>query len=319
MMLDEPIADIAAFGHYAVPKFCAENNIKVLLTGIGGDELFWGYDWSRASVELNQNKKLFQFLAALLSPFMRINIAYKLLFKLSRTRKIPTQLRSFFRKTLGAVDQKAPTDQHVFMASTGAPEFCKNTDNTHWHGSAMKEVTADNAYKPTDLGVTGEKSDIPTEIINMLFKTWLVSNCLNLGDRVSMATNVETRLPFLDAHLIETVTAWRKSNPDHQNGQKAVLREILSDVLPEKTIKRPKSGFVPPVMQWIAAIAEHYGHTLENGHLVQQKIADQDVMKRCRSLETSPFPGQGLYRIILLETWYNSMVNHYTKSNSQTT
>ena len=41
-ILDEPVADIAAFGHYSIPKACSEQNIKVLLTGIGGDELFGG-------------------------------------------------------------------------------------------------------------------------------------------------------------------------------------------------------------------------------------------------------------------------------------
>ena len=145
--------------------------------------------------------------------------------------------------------------------------------------------------------------------MDLLFKTWLASNCLSLGDRVSMAVGVETRLPFLDVGLIEKVVAWRKSNPDHNSGQKEVLRKILSDVLPEATVRRPKSGFVPPVMQWISAIASQYGQRLANGHLVQQNIANADVMKLCNASENSPLQGHGLYRIILLELWYSAMYN----------
>ena len=55
-IMDEPIADIAAFGHYSIPQAAAAQGVKVLLTGIGGDELFWGYDWTRLAVELNQNR-----------------------------------------------------------------------------------------------------------------------------------------------------------------------------------------------------------------------------------------------------------------------
>lgn len=49
-IMDEPIADPAAFGHYSVPKAAADQGIKVLLSGIGGDEIFWGYHWVTKAV-----------------------------------------------------------------------------------------------------------------------------------------------------------------------------------------------------------------------------------------------------------------------------
>lgn len=315
-LLDEPVADIAAFGHYSIPQACAAKDIKVLLTGIGGDEVFWGYDWSRVAVGVNQNRSYFQILAMLLGPFMHIRAAYVLLVKLSRTHKIPSMLRSFFRKILACVDQNTPKNQHIFMAVTGAPEFTNTAMRDHWHGPAMNGIDQYNAYIPTDLEISGDRNDIPIEIMTLLFKTWLTSNCLSLGDRVSMAVGVETRLPFLDVGLIETVIAWRKSNPDHQGGQKAVLREILSDILPEATVQRPKSGFVPPVMQWISAISDQYGACLSKGHLVTQNIADPAMMAICDGGADSPLKGHGLYRIILLEMWYDAMVQIHSNVGS---
>jgi asparagine synthase (glutamine-hydrolysing) len=53
-VMDEPIADPAAFGHYSVPRAAAEHGIKVLLSGVGGDEVFWGYPYTTQAVRLNQ-------------------------------------------------------------------------------------------------------------------------------------------------------------------------------------------------------------------------------------------------------------------------
>ncbi len=55
----------------------------------------------------------------------------------------------------------------------------------------------------------------------MLFDTWMISNAVALGDRVSMSVGVEARLPFLDVELIDRVMALRSQTPDHRLGQKA--------------------------------------------------------------------------------------------------
>ena len=54
--VDEPIADVAAYGHYAVSRLAAQHGVKVLLTGIGGDELFFGYGWVREALRLSRIK-----------------------------------------------------------------------------------------------------------------------------------------------------------------------------------------------------------------------------------------------------------------------
>ncbi len=308
LLLDEPVADIAAFGHYAIPKSCAAKGIKVLLTGIGGDEVFWGYDWTRAAVSVNQNRLYFQALAHMLGPFMCIRSLYVLLVRLSRTRKIPAPFREFCRKLLACVDQSTPDDQLIFMAVTGAPEFIKNHPvGEGWYGPAMKTIDENNAYIPTQTRHGKAKDNIPIAIMDLLFKTWLTSNCLSLGDRVSMAVGVETRLPLLDARLIETVVAWRRNRPDHHDGQKAVLRDILSDVLPPATVNRPKSGFVPPVMQWISGISSQYGGFLKNGHLVQQGIISPQA-------DISALHPNARYRLILLEMWYGAMADLHRRA-----
>ncbi len=58
---DDPIADIAAYSIYSVSKLARESGIKVLLGGLGGDELFWGYQWVRESVRDNLKQKSGEF------------------------------------------------------------------------------------------------------------------------------------------------------------------------------------------------------------------------------------------------------------------
>jgi asparagine synthase (glutamine-hydrolysing) len=314
LLLDEPIADIAAYGHYAVPKSCSEKGIKVLLTGIGGDELFWGYDWTRVAVSLNENRIYFQIISYLIHPFMKVHILYKLLFRLSRTHKISPGLRTFCRKLLACIDQSGPKDQPIFMAVTGAPEFTGNyCVGKDWYGPAMSLIGPENAYIPTQVCNDLTKHSMPLIIMDLLFKTWLTSNCLSLGDRVSMSAGVETRLPLLDVRLIEKVIAYRKCNPDHHHGQKALLRGILSDILPQKTITRPKSGFVPPVTQWISGISKRYSSQLDQGNLVDQGIISANI--NSRNMRHSQLYPHTLYRLILLEQWYSGLCSLHRTSN----
>ena len=55
-LIDDPIADIAAYGHFAVTQLAAQHGIKVMLSGIGGDELFWGYEWVAQAVHYAEHK-----------------------------------------------------------------------------------------------------------------------------------------------------------------------------------------------------------------------------------------------------------------------
>jgi asparagine synthase (glutamine-hydrolysing) len=53
--MDTPIADIAAYGYYSVSKAARDAGYPVLLSGLGGDEFFWGYEWVREAVKRNES------------------------------------------------------------------------------------------------------------------------------------------------------------------------------------------------------------------------------------------------------------------------
>ena len=239
---------------------------------------------------------------------MRISYLAKNFHRAARTRKLPEVLRNYLRKVLAVCENTTPTDQLYFMCLSGSPEFTSQVAvGDGWFGPAMTNVTTVTAYIPTDLGSISSRDEVPIAIQKLLFDTWFVSNCINLGDRVSMAVGVESRLPLLDSVLIEKVTAWRRVNPDHQLGQKTVLRKILSDILPADVLQRPKSNFVPPVSNWLNGVVKRYGAHLHQGNLVSQGIIRENSVDRLRNFEEENSHAHTVYRLVMLEIWYARM------------
>jgi asparagine synthase (glutamine-hydrolysing) len=120
-----------------------------------------------------------------------------------------------------------------------------------------------------------------------------------------MAVGVETRMPFLDANLIQTVMSLRVIEPDHALGPKAWLREAMKGVLPDEVLSRPKAGFQPPVQQWLSGVIKKYGETLRGGHLVEAGIIGREKVDQLLT-QTITQGWHGLfltYKLVLLETW----------------
>jgi|SoiMethySBSTD1v2_1073268.scaffolds.fasta_scaffold07738_5 asparagine synthase (glutamine-hydrolysing) len=308
-IMDEPIGDPAAFGHYSVPKAAADRGIKVLLSGIGGDELFWGYSWVNQAAAVNQMLSKQPSLAALARWATHPKVR-GFLSRAAQADALPEPVRHWACLVHDLSLTAGPTDQLRFYM--GAPEF---RDALVLKGAVIGPALADlhphNAFTPTAIGPRGHDA-VPAAIIRLLFDTWLVSNCLTLGDRVSMAVGVETRLPFLDVRLIELVMALRAQTPDHRMGQKAWLRAALTGVLPDAVLARPKAGFRPPVGEWLSGVVARYGSALRDGRLAAEGLVDRKKLSHLLDV-TSRQDWGGLfiaYKLVLLELWIGEIATN---------
>lgn len=306
-IMDEPIGDPAAFGHYSVPKAAADRGIKVLLSGIGGDELFWGYGWVNQSALINEIAHDHGGLVAAAQWAMRPRVR-AFLSRVMHSGRFSDEVRRWAGILYDLSLTGTPRDQLRFYM--GSPEFRDAFAlKRHVAGPALRQLDPQNPFVPTDIGPRGRDA-VPAAIIRLLFDTWLVSNCLTLGDRVSMAVGVETRLPFLDVQLIELVMALRASTPDHRLGQKAWLRAALKGVLPEEVLVRPKSGFRPPVREWLTGVVAAYGDALRGGALATFGLIEGEKVPGLLAAA----PDQGFselfftYKLVLLEAWYRHVV-----------
>lgn len=302
-IMDEPIADPAAFGHFAVPRAAHEMGIKVLLTGIGGDELFWGYEWVRQAAVTNAARSA-QSATPMLIKLLSLPGMERIARRAAHSARFPHHVRRALARWLQLkpyMPQAGP-DALAFYETT--PDFAYARANlASLYGERMQETSPLNAFTPEKLGARKSET-VPAAIIRLLFDTWLVSNCLTLGDRVSMGSSVEARLPFLDVKLIELVMALRSKTPDHQLHQKEWLRRALKNILPDEVLKRPKAGFQPPVQAWLGGVIARYGERLHNGYLVRSGIVHADsvaslLLSRNQDWSRTFF----IYKLVLLECW----------------
>ena len=305
-IMDEPIADPAAFGHFAVPRAAADHGIKVLLSGVGGDEVFWGYPYTTQAVALNQ--------LAIDQPWIRglsglagATPVQEFLIKVANYPHFHTTLRRAADTLQRLTDRHNAPDQLLYyMLHPEFPGPFKLKGDLY--GPAMRRLDPANPFLPTAIGLRG-RDQVPAAIIRMLFETWLVSNCLSLGDRVSMAVGVETRMPFLDARLIGRVMALRARDPDHALGQKVWLRAALKGVVPDEVLTRPKAGFQPPVRAWLTGVVTRYADVLRDGELVRTGILARDRIEHICTQLGDTWPGLLLaYKLVLLETWHQRVV-----------
>lgn len=241
---DDPIADIAMFGYYAVMREARRHGVPVMLSGMGGDELFWGYPWVRQAVAEN-----------------------------------PT-----------------PRKQMVFYELS--PDFLLAEETLPRIYSDSVSIPPRFSYTP--FYVEDDFSDVPNKVCELIFDTWLVSNCIAQVDRLSMAFSVEARLPLLDYKLVETVLGLRKMQPDHALAPKAWLKGAMQSKLPSWILERPKQGFTPPGEEWIAGAFRRYGHMLLDGYLTQAHIFDGDKVRRL--IGDSKYKSI-FWRALILELW----------------
>lgn len=313
-ILDEPMADIAAFGHLAVSKAAHALGMKVLLTGIGGDELFWGYDWTRQAVALNMEMARKPFSPWMLALFRQSSLR-PLPRSLARKSWLPKSVRRRAGLFFSALEAN-PAEYPYFM--TLSHDFCEARKTVlAVAGAALRALPCNTVFwpqampSPTLTGISSGNSfdnapDSPALVMGLLFRTWLTSNCLMLGDRVSMSMSVESRLPFLDAELMGLVMALRRQSPDHELGQKAWLRAALKGVLPDEVLARPKAGFTPPVKEWVGGVVQAYGQCLLDGELCRAGLVERQAIAQWLSNPQSLKRQQIflLYKLIMLEMWY---------------
>jgi len=302
---DDPVTDIAGFGYYSLSRFAREAGCPVLLQGQGGDELLWGYSWTKQAV-LHSMRKFagnpmgsFEALRAELpagwSRPQLVRFAYFLGGLTTGWRRLSPGRRSA-QQQLVAYDLSDPFQIGAFAAAST-------------YTSRFRAQVIGSLQKPEDfLQSLADDCPVDVQMIALLCRGYLLENGLSQGDRLSMANSVELRLPLVDYRLVETLVGIQKHKPLYQDPPKQLLIEAARDLVPEYIVNRPKRGFNPPVRAWVAALRTAFGNDLANGALVEEQILDRKAAARLVS-STGPFgPAYDLFqKYAVLEFWYRGM------------
>src|SRR3989344_1372375 len=285
---DDPIADIAGYSIYCVSKLARDHHVPVLLGGLGGDELFWGYPSINNYVRLTLHKHRF-----LQSPTGRI--LHSLL--------TPFQTHRIFNPRFpGLSSLFSPAGQLVFYDQgsefKNGEEFLKSL----YHPSFSSHVSTGNSYSTFAYDSRQSETEVVLSCLSLLRKTWLVSNCLDLNDRLSMTSSVELRSPFLDYQLLELTLSSAAAASGYMLPPKYYFKQAMKGILPPEILSLPKRGFTPPVNRWLTAIAKNYLHLLSDGFLISENILDANRLKSAITRPDSRYLSQ-IYQLIFLEVW----------------
>ena len=186
--LDEPIGDPAAINTYLICKAANEKGVKVLLSGMGADEIFFGYRRMKATLMAQSYKK---------KPLILRNII-QLVVKMLPVRFLGKGLRisRWAKKFISFAS--LPIDEAYRMSYSyyNPTELKKITNNKHNQlvDSIVQEHSAlfNSKYKNDDLN----------KMCNTDINMFMVGLNLTYSDRASMAASVEVRVPFIDKELI---------------------------------------------------------------------------------------------------------------------
>jgi asparagine synthase (glutamine-hydrolysing) len=287
--LDEPIADPAALPTYHLCRF-AHQTVPVVLTGEGGDELLGGYPryaWFLMAKRLQQLLPA-EFRERVLLPLGRMITA-----------------RPRYRKALEDVlAERDDASRHL--------RWIANFDDALKARVVSPDLRADLGGKAEALvaayldGGSPNPGDLVHRLIALDMHTWLVDDILTKMDKMSMATSVEARVPFLDHHLVEFVAALPVSLKIRTLGTKQLLRHTMCDFLPPHTLARRKHAFLVPVDQWLRGpLRDFLRETLLTERARQRGWLDPTVVEAmvdAHRAGTASY-GQQIWNLLCLELW----------------
>ncbi|MGB5103652.1 MAG: asparagine synthase (glutamine-hydrolyzing), partial [Steroidobacteraceae bacterium] len=262
--MDEPIADAAFITTYLVSKF-ARQDVTVILSGVGGDELFGGYK-------------------------RYLDEYYRNLY-----HRIPGAIRSGVIAPLAGL---LPSDRHsrllnkmrlakAFLQADALPFEERYRAYMQVFDAAEREGLLRGGVPPgfDDCIARGfaeaQTTDPLRQLMDVDFATQLPDDLLLLTDKMSMAVSLECRVPLLDQRLVELAARM----PGHlkvRGGElKHVMKRALEGVLPDSILHREKRGFGAPMGAWLRAeLAPVLRDVLSRESVTRRGLLDPDAVER---------------------------------------
>ena len=261
---DEPIADPVCIPLYFVSKLARDNGTIVVQVGEGSDEQFAGYNWILRELKiarLNQN---------LLKNFPKISL--KVLYSLTSNilRKLGKYLELDY---LRRIKDKQETYWGGALNFTNEhKKFLLNFNSVDSY-DALKKIYEKYESKSS-------VNDILRKMIYLEFKNRLPELLLMRVDKISMATSVESRVPFLDYRLVEFSFRIPSSIKIKNNITKYILKKSVEGIIPNEIIYRRKQGFAAPMHKWLRNdLAKFSRHYLLNSKIHTLNLFNKDFIK----------------------------------------
>ncbi len=292
---DEPLADPVCIPLYFVSKLARDNGTIVVQVGEGSDEQFAGYQWMLRELRFyNTAWKAYTGLPGFAKSFIHGAAGF------------------FLQRTQGylALDyiRKGMQGEELFWG--GAINFTEThkrllLDGQRSAGSQLPHTLARQWHK--EILQRDPAADYLKRMIYLEFKNRLPELLLMRVDKVSMATSVEARVPFLDHRLVEYSMTIPQQFKIKDGEPKYILKKAVEGIVPNNIIYRKKQGFAAPVNEWLRNEWSGFAESnILDSTLVQQNVLRKDFIKSMidshRQRKTDA--GQNIWNLLNLVLWH---------------
>ncbi|MCA9907677.1 MAG: asparagine synthase (glutamine-hydrolyzing) [Anaerolineae bacterium] len=305
---DEPNANSSAVSLMLLAEETAKH-VKVVLTGLGGDELFGGYPHHRTIPQLMAMQARLAALEWVASPLGALEAYYPAFKRYRYVGALPTYLPRLRHALLPSREgiRRTLSFDGMVMSDTLRSSLYGDELRTTWTRVRHKE----NAF--AEILKASEQPNTANTALALVINTWLHGNALLHGDKVTMAHSLEARVPFFDPNLLDF--AARVPPELRMRSNKHILREAMRPYLPGYALERPKQPFSTPIRHW-------FDHDLQPR--IAEVLLDRSAYIRSlfnigalERLLRKHFEGhekheEVVFRLLLLELWAKRFldVNH---------
>ncbi|OPY61759.1 MAG: Asparagine synthetase (glutamine-hydrolyzing) 1 [Pelotomaculum sp. PtaU1.Bin065] len=288
--LEEPTTDPSGIPLYYVSRL-ARQQVKVVLSGEGSDEMLAGYTIYR---------------------YMKLMELY---------RRVPVHLRrAIFDPMLRAFAGKLKAGR--FLSSAALP-IEKRYYGLRYHDiSAINGIISDEYIERLGIAASLDNfarlydqvngQDIINKLLYVDTKVWLPEDILIKSDRMSMATSIELRVPFLDKNIIEFSARIPPSLKMKGLTGKYILKQAVRGMVPEEIINRKKTGFPVPIAEMMRKELKDYIHDV----LLDSKAAGRGYFNSNRvkilleeHLNLKADNHKVLWMLFVLELWHKRFID----------
>ena len=279
--IDEPLGDAAMYPTYLLAKRAAED-VKVVLTGEGADEVFGGYSYYLPLVEETRVRETFGPLSEIqcsLHEFVGIPFPIPSPAPRSPHSGFPYMTSPEFVWCMLHPERRPPLD--AFILEMREAEACKILPRSS-HTPLQRALYVDS-------------------------KLWLANNVLTKLDKATMSHSLEARVPMLDHRLVELVFSLPDKYKVLGGRGKRLLREAARTFVPPEILARDKQGFGVPLDTWFRKSLNKFARNgLFESALVEDGILSQTAMRAILfSQQDLGLPlARLVWSLIVLDGWW---------------
>lgn len=306
--MDEPTADPAILTAYLVCRE-ASKDVTVLLSGVGGDELFGGYRkyaahyWARFYNAMpGPIRRLAEHAAERIPNLRGSNLKgpVRLLKKMLRSASLDSHDRFIGNCTY------LDSQQRSAMYARDVRSELHSFDPAHRHSERFDQVS---------------HADFLNQMLYLDTKIFMTTLNLTYNDKMSMASSVEVRVPFLNRELAEFV-AWNVPPRWKLKGRifpttKHIFRRAMCGVLPDEVLHQPKAGFAAPTDYWLANdLVEMTDDLLSSDRIRSRGLFRPEAVQRLISEHRSGRAdwAMQIWQFLTLELWMQNFLDRSTSA-----